>query len=132
MKISNSDTISANAYPYQPPISPKIKNGCVTIPNTSNLPLGISSIVDNGPATEDDLMLLLLNEGPQIVAIYASQNFQLYQSGVFTDTACYTGNCYLVNHAVLVIGYGTDPVGGDYWLVRNSWVNSIINFLNFI
>ena len=22
---------------------------------------------------------------------------------------------------VQLVGYGTDPVGGDYWLVRNSW-----------
>lgn len=92
-------------------------------PGIPHQPLGIASINDNGPATEEDLMLLLVNEGPQIAAIYASHEFHLYQSGVFVDTTCFTGNCFIVNHAVLVIGYGTDPVGGDYWLIRNSWVN---------
>jgi hypothetical protein len=75
--------------------------------------------------TEQQLMNLVALNGPQIVGIFASSNFQRYGSGVFVDTPdkCFTGNCDQVNHAVVVFGYGTDPTLGDYWLIRNSWVS---------
>lgn len=54
---------------------------------------------------------------PVAIAIQANQvAFQSYSSGVLT------GRCgQRLDHGVVVVGYGTDPVGGDYWKVRNSW-----------
>lgn len=55
--------------------------------------------------------------GPVAVAIDANP-LSLYTGGVF-DGKC--GNTAAdLNHAVLVVGYGTDA-GEDYWLVKNSW-----------
>jgi len=42
--------------------------------------------------------------------------FQSYTSGIISSTTCGT----TLDHAVLVIGYGTDA-GTDYWLLKNSW-----------
>jgi len=58
-----------------------------------------------------------VNHGPVVVSV-AANGWSMYQSGVF-------GSCAVdavVNHAVLLIGYGHDQQSGkDYWLIRNSW-----------
>lgn len=67
------------------------------------------------------LRLALAIAGPLPVAIDASARaFQHYKSGVYDESGC-DNTLDGINHAVLLIGYGTDPVGGDYWLVKNSW-----------
>ena len=40
--------------------------------------------------------------------------------GVFHDPACDDGREW-TNHAVLLVGYGTDTQLGDYWIVYNNW-----------
>lgn len=46
--------------------------------------------------------------------------FQLYSSGVYSDTSCKNGWTDL-DHGVTVVGYNTMSSGGDYWIVKNSW-----------
>lgn len=43
--------------------------------------------------------------------------FQGYHSGVLDSPSCGTK----LDHAVAAVGWGTDSVKGDYWIVRNSW-----------
>ncbi|KAI1700398.1 papain family cysteine protease domain-containing protein [Ditylenchus destructor] len=45
-------------------------------------------------------------------------SYQLYKHGVYYESACDSNR---LNHAVLIVGYGTDPEHGDYWLIKNSW-----------
>jgi len=45
------------------------------------------------------------------------KSFQHYKSGVYYEPTC---SEYVLDHAVLVIGWGTEN-GTDFWLVKNSW-----------
>merc|ERR1712125_317075 len=58
-----------------------------------------------------------MGQQPVSIAIEADLPiFQSYKSGVLS------GMCGAkLDHGVLVVGYGTDSQGGDYWKVKNSW-----------
>jgi len=60
----------------------------------------------------------LANVGPLSVAV-AAGDWSYYRDGVF-DGCSYDSNIE-INHAVQLVGYGTDPTEGDYWIIRNSW-----------
>lgn len=107
--------------------------------NTASfIPLGLKTSKQLNFANEATLMLQVANCGPQVVALYASDNFQQYSSGVFSDTTCFSGDCEQFNHSVVVVGYGTDLEHGPYWLCKNTWVRIksrifklILKFLKF-
>lgn len=62
------------------------------------------------------LKAYLLKLGPIAVSVDAS-NWGPYSSGVLPYSACGTD----IDHAVLLVGFGTDPAFGDYWTIKNSW-----------
>ena len=55
------------------------------------------------------------------IAVDASSvSFQYYTNGIYYDTDCSKTN---LNHAMLVVGYGTDSnTGLDFWILKNRQV----------
>ena len=66
---------------------------------------------------EDEIKEFLYETGPLAVALNADY-LSSYTGGIvdYTSSKCpYSG----INHAVTMVGYGTDSM--DYWIVKNSW-----------
>ncbi|KAH8370499.1 hypothetical protein KR093_003695 [Drosophila rubida] len=106
----NGGINTESSYPYE-----AIDNSCRY--NKNNIGAKVSAIIEIARGSEAALASAVANKGPISVCIDASL-FQHYQSGVFNEPSCSNQS---TNHCVVVDGYGTDSVGGDYWLARNSW-----------
>jgi len=69
------------------------------------------------PSNEYTPLMTQAASGPVAISVDASSWFA-YESGVYNG--CNQTNPD-IDHAVQLVGYGTDPQLGDFWLVRNSW-----------
>ncbi|XP_060653855.1 procathepsin L-like [Drosophila nasuta] len=105
----NGGINTASYYPYEGQ-----DNTCRY--NKNNIGSKISAVIQIASGNEAALASAVANKGPISVCVDASL-FQYYQSGVLNEPSCSQS----VDHCVVIDGYGTDSVGGDYWLVRNSW-----------
>jgi hypothetical protein len=54
---------------------------------------------------------IVASVGPVSVVFCVQDSFYTYDKGVYVQDGC----CNDMNHAMLITGYGTDPVEGDYW-----------------
>ena len=64
------------------------------------------------------MLKILENNGPIEVAIWADP-LQTYYGGVLMEAQC--DSTQIPNHAVTLVGYGTDENGVPYWKIKNSW-----------
>lgn len=96
-------------YPYKGRQGSCAASSCTRVVTTT----GYTSVT----SYSDSALEAAVRKQPVEVAVQADQTvWQFYKSGVIT------GNCGTsLNHAVVVVGFGTDATSGDYWLVKNSW-----------
>lgn len=69
---------------------------------------------------EDTIFQAVTYLNPVSIAYQVVDDFMHYAGGVYTSETCKKGPDD-VNHAVLVVGYGTDENNVDYWIIKNSW-----------
>jgi len=104
--------VSEADYPYT-------QGGSCKYDFTNKKPVvGITGYENLPPNDQDAVMQHLAEVGPLAVAVYAS-NWSFYSGGVYSG--CHYDSNIAINHAVQLVGYGSDPSEGDYWIVRNSW-----------
>jgi hypothetical protein len=67
---------------------------------------------------EETLKKAVAKIGPVAVGIDAGQpGFSSYSGGIYKSKTCVASR---VNHAVIVVGYGTE-YGQDFWLIKNRY-----------
>merc|ERR1711981_57846 len=109
--------ISEDDYPYVSGSSTQTEDCEYNLDNLTPV-AGLSGYNILEPNSVEAVMDFVANQGPLAVAVAAS-DWGWYSGGVF-DGCSYDDNIAL-NHAVVLVGYGTDEKEGDYWIVRNSW-----------
>jgi C1A family cysteine protease len=106
--VQESGICSEEGYPYTGVDGVCAKDNCTTVASLE----GYQDIPVDDAAFEQALLTQ-----PVSVAMEASQDMQLYVSGVMNGV-CGTE----INHGLLAVGFGTDPDSGlPYWRMKNSW-----------
>lgn len=113
-----SGVCSEWVYPYLSYRGSNMK--CHFSPIRTPIAANISGLVKLPANQYSPLMNAVATLGPIAVSVDASA-WSAYESGVFTGC---NATSIDINHAVVLVGYGTDSKYGDYWLVRNSWAPS--------
>ncbi|XP_060654125.1 cathepsin L-like [Drosophila nasuta] len=83
--------------------------------NSSNIGASVEAFI--GVSGEANLAAATAFHGPVSVRV-DSEGMQSYKGGVYNNPNC---SDEILDHAMVVVGYGNDKSGGDYWLVKNSW-----------
>ncbi len=117
----NNGLCSESAYPYTSGTTTKTgtcQKTCTPVSGTK-----VSSYVKVTPYS-DTSMMNALTVNPVSIAVYAAgRSFQLYNSGIYDDFTGCGGNNPELDHAVVLVGWGSSN-GQDYYILRNSWGTS--------
>lgn len=99
-------------YPYK-----GSKSFCKYRPNDSDIKIHGCMRIPRGD--EDKLKIALATIGPISVSFnFSPRKFFQYTSGIYYDPEC---NNRSMKHSILLVGYGTNKKGEDYYIGKNWW-----------
>ncbi len=108
--------IPSAAYPYQE-VEGRCRDAELADKAVARL-VGFEAL----PAGDADALQKALLEQPVAVGVNAgSYAFMFYKEGVISMEECAGEAGAEANHAVVLVGMGTDARGGRYLTLRNSW-----------
>lgn len=111
-----------NASKATKPGMPRFRNSSIRAGTPPAIRIdGFASVEQNNMYAT---MHALATKGPLTVVVAADDNWSKYGGGVLDsdyDPTKTDNNTLALDHAVQLVGYGTDEVHGAYWKVRNSW-----------
>ncbi|XP_039169668.1 ervatamin-B-like [Eucalyptus grandis] len=107
--IQNQGIASEDSYPYE------AEQGTCDATKAEEHAAQIKGFT-HVPSGEDELTKAVAQQPVSVIIPSSGQEFQYYSGGVFN------GECGpTLDHAVVVVGYGTSEEGTDFWKIRNSW-----------
>ncbi|GFR49771.1 hypothetical protein Agub_g11937 [Astrephomene gubernaculifera] len=116
--------LGQNAFCRAPAPSPSNTSSSLSSSRSSPpAPLSgrFSGFLNVPPRDEGALMEALALHGPVAVVMHAAlPPFKFYSEGVYYNDKCKTDPDHM-DHAILLVGYGSTAEGVDYWLIKNSW-----------
>uniref|UniRef100_A0A8D2LA51 Dipeptidyl peptidase 1 n=1 Tax=Varanus komodoensis TaxID=61221 RepID=A0A8D2LA51_VARKO len=116
--------VEESCFPYTGTDSPcTLKHGCYHYYSSEYYYVGGFY----GGCNEALMKLELIKHGPMAVAFEVYSDFMHYRGGIYHHTGLMDpfNPFELTNHAVLLVGYGSDQVTGEpFWIVKNSWGES--------
>lgn len=112
--IENNGIDTEASYPYE-----AVEGKChYTVENRGAEISGYVNIPEND---ELKLMEAVATYGPIVACIDVTAEMMHYVGGIFHDDACSSTR---LKHAVVVVGYGINDNGTEYYIVKNSWSSS--------
>lgn len=110
--VKDNGIASEKSYPY-------LAMDGICLQDFKKPNVSIRGFKDIPRGNEFKLQEALATVGPVSAAIDASQpSFQHYESGIYDERNC-SSNEY--NHSILIVGFGIDFSGKEYYIVKNCW-----------